>query len=202
MSKRKIFIVSILSVIFILLTVLVMFDKTRSFDMMFYNFLMNFRCDMLDNYFTFITKLGDVAFILGLIFGVVIYFRNKESVLYTLLAVDCTITNKIIKHLVRRDRPSVLKLIKQGGYSYPSGHTMISMCMYGYAIYAVNKYIKNKKLKNVLNILLEVLIISIGLSRVYVGVHYISDVIAGYILAIIILILYIELSERYLFRGN
>ena len=202
MSKRKIFIVSILSVIFILLTVLVVFDKTRSFDMMFYNFLMNFRCDMLDNYFIFITKFGDVAFILGLIFGVVVYFRNKESVLYALLAADCTITNKIIKHIIKRERPNILRLIKQGGYSYPSGHAMISMCMYGYAIYTINTYVKNKKLKKILNILLGVLIISIGLSRVYVGVHYISDVIAGYILAIIILILYIELSKMYLFRGN
>lgn len=202
MSKRKIFIVSILSVIFIILTVLIMFDKTRNFDVGFNNFIMNFRCSMLDNYFIFITKLGNVAFILGLILGVIIYFRNKEAILYALLAADCTLTNKIIKHIVRRERPNILRLIEQGGYSYPSGHAMISMCMYGYAIYVVNRNIKNKTLKKVLNILLGVLIISIGLSRVYVGVHYISDVIAGYILAIIILILYIELGNRYLFRGN
>ena len=102
MSKRKIFIVGILSVIFIILTVLIMFDKTRNFDVGFNNFIMNFRCSMLDNYFIFITKLGNVAFILGLILGVIIYFRNKEAILYALLAADCTLTNKIISNLYRR----------------------------------------------------------------------------------------------------
>ena len=202
MSRKKVCIVSGLSIIFIILTILVIFDKTRNFDVAFNNFIMNFRCQLLDNYFIFITKLGDVAFILGLICGVIAYFRNKESIIYGLLAADCAITNKIIKHIVKRKRPNVLRLIEQGGYSYPSGHAMISMCMYGYTIYVVNKKIKNKKVAFCLNILLGVLIISIGISRVYVGVHYISDVIAGYILSLIIVILYIELAEKYLFRGN
>ena len=155
MSKKKIFIVSGLLMLFVLLSILVVFDMTNSFDMTFYNFLMSFRCDALDS----------------------------------CLAIDCALTNKIVKHIIRRSRPDVLKLIKQGGFSFPSGHSMIAVCMYGYLIYMVNKKFTNKYLKFISIFMLVVLIISIGLSRVYVGVHYISDVIAGYILALILLII-------------
>lgn len=202
MSKKKIIFVSGLLVLFIILTLLVVFDKTRSFDMAFYNFLMNFRCSLLDNYFIFITKFGNVSFIICLVIGVVLFFRNIMSILYGCLAVDCAITNKIVKHIVKRKRPDVLKLIKQGGFSFPSGHSMIAMCMYGYLIYVVNKRFTNKILKFSIIFLLGLLIISIGLSRVYVGVHYVSDVIGGYILALVLLILYIELTEKYFNRGN
>ena len=92
--------------------------------------------------------------------------------------------------------------LKQGGFSFPSGHSMIAVCMYGYLIYMVNKKFTNKYLKFISIFMLVVLIISIGLSRVYVGVHYISDVIAGYILALILLILYIELTEKFFCRGK
>ena len=188
--------------VFIILSILVVFDMTKSFDMAFYNFLMNFRCDILDNYFIFITKFGDIAFITGLVIGCLVVLRNKFAFLYSCLAVDCALTNKIVKHIIRRSRPDVLKLIKQGGFSFPSGHSMIAVCMYGYLIYTVNKRFTNKYLKFISIFMLVVLIISIGLSRVYVGVHYISDVIAGYILALILLILYIELTEKFINRGN
>lgn len=202
MSKKKIIIVSILAVIFLLITGLVVFDVTKSIDLGFYNSLMNLRCDFLDKYFVFITKFGDVAFICGLVFGVILFLRNKYSLLYGCLAIDCALTNKIVKHIIRRDRPDVLKLIKQGGFSYPSGHSMISMCMYGCLIYIVLKKIKNKYLKWFLVFMLSLLIVSVGLSRIYVGVHYLSDVISGFILGLIILILYIELINKYFVRGN
>ena len=202
MSKKKIFIVSGLLMLFVLLSILVVFDMTKSFDMTFYNFLMSFRCDALDNYFVFITKFGDIAFIVGLVIGCLVILRNKFSFLYSCLAIDCALTNKIVKHIIRRSRPDVLKLIKQGGFSFPSGHSMIAVCMYGYLIYMVNKKFTNKYLKFISIFMLVVLIISIGLSRVYVGVHYISDVIAGYILALILLILYIELTEKFFCRGK
>ena len=202
MSKKKIFIVSGLLMLFVLLSLLVVFDMTKSFDMTFYNFLMSFRCDVLDNYFVFITKFGDIAFIVGLVIGCLVILRNKFSFLYSCLAIDCALTNKIVKHIIRRSRPDVLKLIKQGGFSFPSGHSMIAVCMYGYLIYMVNKKFTNKYLKFISIFMLVVLIISIGLSRVYVGVHYISDVIAGYILALILLILYIELTEKFFCRGK
>ena len=202
MTKKKIITVIGLSILFVIISILVIFGFTDSIDMGFYNFLMNFRCEFLDNYFILITKCGDVSFICGLVLGVILILRNKYSLLYGCLAVDCALTNKIVKHIIRRDRPDVLKLIKQGGFSFPSGHSMISMCMYGCLIYVVLKKIKNKYLKWFLVFILSLLIVSVGLSRIYVGVHYLSDVVSGFILGLIILILYIELINKYFVRGN
>lgn len=202
MTKKKIITVIGLSILFVIISILVIFGFTNSIDMGFYNFLMNFRCSFLDSYFILITKCGDVSFICGLVLGVILILRNKYSLLYGCLAVDCALTNKIVKHIIRRERPDVLKLIKQGGFSYPSGHSMISMCMYGCLIYVVLKKIKNKYLKWFLVFILSLLIVSVGLSRIYVGVHYLSDVVSGFILGLIILILYIELINKYFVRGN
>ena len=202
MTKKKIITVIGLSILFVIISILVIFGLTNSIDMGFYNYLMNFRCEFLDNYFILITKCGDVSFICGLVLGVILILRNKYSLLYGCLAVDCALTNKIVKHIIRRDRPDVLKLIKQGGFSFPSGHSMISMCMYGCLIYVVLKKIKNKYLKWFLVFILSLLIVSVGLSRIYVGVHYLSDVVSGFILGVIILILYIVLINKYFVRGN
>lgn len=202
MTKKKIITIISLSIVFVIISILVIFGLTNSIDMGFYNFLMNFKCSFLDNYFILITKCGDVSFICGLVLGVILILRNKYSLLYGCLAIDCALTNKIVKHIIRRDRPDVLKLIKQGGFSFPSGHSMISMCMYGCLIYVVLKKIKNKYLKWFLVFILSLLIISVGLSRIYVGVHYLSDVVGGFILGLIILVLYIELTNKYFVRGN
>lgn len=202
MSKKKIEIVSGLSVLFIVLAVLVSFGKMQVIDNAVYNFLIGFRCDALDSFFKFITNFGDEAFIVGMLVAIVVVLRNKLAVLYACLGADCALTNWIVKQIVRRDRPDVLKLVVQGGFSFPSGHTMIAMCMYGYLIYVVNKKFTNKYLKFGSIFLLGCLIILIGVSRVYVGVHYFSDVLAGYILALIILILYIELTEKYFSWGD
>lgn len=198
MSKKKLNLVIGLSIIFIILMISVIFGWTEGFDTFVYELVISTRCDFLDKFFKFITDLGDKSFIIGLVVGVVLVLRNSVGYLYATLAVDTVITNFIFKQLIRRDRPDVLKLIKQGGFSFPSGHSMISMSMYGMLIYLCYKKIKNKYIKWIICSLLGILILSIGLSRVYLGVHYISDVLGGFILSFIMVVLYTELINKYL----
>ena len=201
LNKNKIIVCSIFILIFIFVTLIVLVDKNRVIDKSIYKFIMSFRCDFLDKYFTFITHFGDTVFIVGFVSGFILLSRNIYGVLMGVSAVDSAIICSVLKHIFVRERPNHLRLIKQGGYSFPSGHSMISVCVYGYLLYLVLK-IKNKLLKYILSCLLIFLIISIGISRIYIGVHYPTDVIAGYSLGIVEVILLIEALRLYKIRGN
>ena len=98
---------------------------------------------------------------------------------------------------MQRPRPTEFRLIEETGYSFPSGHSMISLAFYGYLIYLIYKYINNKHLKRILIIILSTLICIIGVSRIYLGVHYTSDVLGGFLISIAYLIIYIELINKF-----
>jgi len=84
------------------------------------------------------------------------------------------------------------------GYSFPSGHSMISAAFYGFLIYLIYKKVKNKKLKITLIIVLSILIVSIGISRIYLGVHYTSDVLAGFTVSVSYLIIYTSIVKKFI----
>ena len=106
----------------------------------------------------------------------------------------------MLKRILRRPRPTEFRIVEETGYSFPSGHSITSMVFYGYLVYLTYKYINNKKIKIPLIIFLILLIPTIGLSRIYLGVHYASDVLCGFLLGIIYLILFISISKKYLER--
>ena len=200
-NKKFLIIVSILIFILLVITGLVIFNLTGPFDEMVYKMVRSLESDFFDTYFVFVTKFGNAIVIFAVVLILMIMFRNRDGWLLGILAANSAITNKIVKHIIQRPRPDVLKLIKQGGYSFPSGHSMIAIAVYGYLLYYVLKRIKNKYLKYPLVILLGILILSVGISRIYVGVHYGTDVIAGFIFAIVEVMLLVNYSEKH-FRGN
>lgn len=106
--------------------------------------------------------------------------------------------NQILKNIVQRPRPTEFRMIDESGYSFPSGHSMASAAFYGFLIYLVYKKVKNKKLKITIITLLSLLIILIGISRIYLGVHYTSDVLAGFFVSISYLTIYISIIDDYI----
>ena len=91
--------------------------------------------------------------------------------------------NRIIKALVKRPRPpQIYHLVKETNYSFPSGHSMSAMIGYGLLVLEVQK--SSLKYKKVIEIFLMMMIFLIGLSRIYLGVHYFSDVIGGFLLSL------------------
>ena len=113
-----------------------------------------------------------------------------------------TILNQILKRILQRPRPTEFRIIEETGYSFPSGHSMVSMAFYGYLIYLIYKYAKNKYIKWALITLLSILICSIGISRIYLGVHYTSDVLGGFLISVSYLIIYISFVNRFLIEDK
>ncbi len=201
MKKKSTTIALVLLGLFLIWTVLVVCGYTEWFDNIVYRLVRSVECRAADWYFVNVTKFGDTYTVMAVVILYLLIFRNRDRILVLLTAVVSTFSNQAIKYLIRRDRPDVLKLISQGGYSYPSGHTMISIALYGVLLYFVIKKIRNRKLKYALAGVLSILILSIGISRIYVGVHYASDILGGYLLVIPEVVLLINFSNRY-FRGN
>ena len=104
----------------------------------------------------------------------------------------------VLKNVVQRPRPNEFRLITETGYSFPSGHSMVSMAFYGFLIYLIYKLVKNSKIKWTLIISLSIIICTIGISRIYLGVHYASDVLAGFTISISYLVIYTSIIKRFI----
>ena len=196
MKKFSIFVVVLCLILFSIICYGVLSYDSLVIDTKVYSFITNnIMKDGLTLILKAITELGGVAF--TVLAGVLIFmFCKKNRWFITIDLVGVTLVNQVIKHIIRRPRPNVLRLVEESGYSFPSGHSMVSMAFYGIIIYLVYKNVTNKYLKWTLITLLSLLILSIGFSRIYVGVHYFTDVVGGFLLGLAYLIIYINIYNK------
>lgn len=104
--------------------------------------------------------------------------------------------NLIIKFIINRERPLTSLINVPWDPSFPSGHTACSIVFYGVLIYLLsNSDIKGFK-KILFTIFLVIIIILIGISRLYLGVHYLSDVCAGYLVGLLVLFMFINYFKK------
>ena len=147
----------------------------------------------------FITNFGGAIFLIVLTITLILLIKNKKIGFSIFLNLTfATILNQLLKRILQRPRPTEFRIVEESGYSFPSGHSMVSMAFYGYLIYLIYKYIENKYIKWRSIIMLSILICSIGISRIYLGVHYTSDVLGGFLISISYLIIYISVVNKFL----
>lgn len=150
----------------------------------------------------FITNFGGVIglIIIAIIISSILIIK-KHKLMGFLIWLNLAISgglNQILKRLVQRPRPTEYRLIEESGYSFPSGHSMVSAAFYGFFIYLIFKNVKNKHIKWISITALSMLIILIGISRIYLGVHYTSDVMAGFVISISYLVIFTSIVNDYL----
>ncbi|WP_051237760.1 phosphatase PAP2 family protein [Lacticigenium naphthae] len=145
------------------------------------------RHPFLNPIMTWITHLGGVTASVVILMGITgyLYFILKEKALavwYVLtVALGAGGLNQLFKYLLERERPTEIEqLIQQGGYSFPSGHSMGSLVVYGGLVFLFVQLGKGRVKKLVAAIVAGLIIFLVGISRVYLGVHFPSDVIGGY----------------------
>ena len=183
-------------VIFLAIAEDVFEQEIFEFDSVVYNFLVNNRNEALNNFFKIITQFGSALVLIIITILCVIFIRDKKyKILVPANLLTIAIINIVLKNFFLRPRPNELRLIEETGYSFPSGHAMASTAFYGLLIYIAHEKIENKILRNTICIMLGLLILLISISRIYVGVHYTSDVIAGTCFSIAYLILITRLIK-------
>ena len=209
-NKIKDFLIKNLKWIILFVTIVIfaaivedVFDQEiMTADIIGYKFISKYLIsDVLTPFAIVITNLGSAITLITITVILLIFVKDKKiglSVSLNLLII--AFLNVILKNIVQRPRPTEYRLIDETGYSFPSGHSMISMAFYGFLIYLIYKYIHNKKLKISLISVISILILLIGTSRIYLGVHYTSDVIAGFTISISYLIIYTSIINKFVFR--
>ena len=141
--------------------------------------------------FKIITFFGSAPFLILILFILVLFFPNNSVYSLIILILIEWIVTFFLKTLFKRNRPNIRTLIFEKGYSYPSGHTTNATCFYGFLIFLIFQNIFLIPLKLILIILLLIFILLIGLSRIYLGVHYFSDVIAAILISLILITVHI-----------
>lgn len=158
---------------------------------------------------TFIMKLfttigGGLPLILLMITVMVILHtflgHRKELIFLAVVMLGSTLINWGLKTLFHRVRPDFHRLIEVAGYSFPSGHSMAAFSFYGALAYLIWSHIPSLLGRSSVIILSSLFVFAIGTSRIYLGVHYPSDVIAGYFVSGCWLILTIMLYDKYMRR--
>ena len=146
----------------------------------------------------FITNFGGVIWLLIFSTILFIFIKNKKIgiCIYANLFLSGAL-NQILKRIVQRPRPTEFRLIDESGYSFPSGHSMVSVAFYGFILYLVIKNVKNKYFKYIASLVIILLMVLIPISRVYLGVHYPSDVIGGALFSLGYLLLFVTLYNKF-----
>lgn len=183
-------------IIFIVVSFLVQFNLTDSFDLSIYNFIISFKNDFLTSFFKIVTLFGGEYVILLITFS---FFFLKNKKFFLSLFVDMILIvffNYFLKLVFLRERPVDLMIINETGYSFPSGHSMIAVSFYGFIIFLIWRMNIKKIYKFLFSLFTGFLIFLIGISRIYLGVHFPSDVIGGYSISLCFLIVYISLIRK------
>ena len=123
--------------------------------------------------------------------------RRDIGLPFAVVSLSSTVLYKIVKGIFERPRPELeARLITQGGFSFPSGHSMNCIVCFGILIYLIRRYCPDRRAANILTVLLILLITGIGTSRVYVGVHFPTDVLGGWSLGLAFLMGSIIILEK------
>lgn len=184
MSKKNILLIVMSIVLFIILAIAINADILTGFESWIYFKSVEHMSDILTNILIFITNLGGPigVFLICLAIFLIPKLRNRLGLPVSIAVSTSFVLNIILKLIFARERPDILRLVTENSYSFPSGHAMINMALYTVLIIYAYKFIKSKRIKYPLIIAMMLLVIAIGFTRIYLGVHYAGDIIGGWLL--------------------
>ncbi len=217
MAQKKHSIKSIIShiaVIIILLTMFVCFiligldvsyNNIYELDSSIHDYAVSIRSTPLTLFFKAITNFANPFVIGGISLALLFILKDKKRYTFALfLNLGLTaLLNLSLKYIFARERPDLAQsLIMETGYSFPSGHAMFSVAFYGYLMFLLGKLNIKKSTAIPVTIGLNLIILGVCFSRIYLGVHYFSDIVGGILISSVYLIIFTYILNRHNFVYN
>ncbi len=189
-TTRLIFNIMLPLLVFVFITINVINKNTAAFDQQIYSLVSKAISEKTTFLMVIITFFASGTFLTAVSIMLLPFFfmkNEKYSFNAAMIIINSSLSalvNLGFKVLINRSRPDILRLIEISGLSYPSGHSMAAMSFYGFFIYLCYRSFKFKN-KYIIVSLCSILIVLIGFSRIYLGVHYASDVLGGFSLGLL-----------------
>lgn len=151
--------------------------------------------------FRWITEFGSFHVVFPLTIVVVILFwitfrDYLPAFIFGLGVLSAHLMNSLLKDFIARERPSVSALLNAEGYSYPSGHSMVTIVCYGLIAYLISTKLSSPKKARLVQLFFGTLVLLIGFSRYILNVHYLTDIVSGFLFGGIILIIFIKIHKK------
>jgi membrane-associated phospholipid phosphatase len=194
----SLFVVALSAFLFVARRVFVL--RSTEFDFRVFKYLETYVSDRNSSIMNAFTFLGKHDFLIPANLVLIAFFLFRKHKWYSIKVPAIALSSLglmfVLKNLFNRPRPDIPLLYEAQGLSFPSGHALMSVTFYGLLVYIIFKMVENKPLKWSLITFLILLIIIIGFSRIYLRVHYTTDVIAGYSVGFLWLVFAISLLNR------
>ena len=190
--------------LFLFISQVLFTDKIIFIDTKVYTSLNHFLInDALTNIMKSVTWGSHPIFLIFLLLVITLIIKDKKKVVATYINLFGIIfLNQTFKLIVKRLRPLSINLITETGYSFPSGHAMVSLSLYGFLTYLILQKQKKKLTKALTVIISSAFIFLISFSRIYLGVHYFSDVVGGLLFSTFYLYLFIKAYNNFKWKKN
>ncbi|MWV43667.1 phosphatase PAP2 family protein [Paenibacillus sp. HJL G12] len=192
----------ILGVFFIIMTILIVTNHIAWFDNAVISAVQGMETGWLTSFMKVFTFIGSslmavVLSALAFFFLMIVMKHRRELIMFVVAVGGSEIWNLILKNIIQRARPNTHRLIEISGFSFPSGHSMAAFSLYGAITFLLWRHIPSFAGRIAMIIIGVALTLLIGISRIYLGVHYPSDVLGGYLASGTWLMISIVLFEKY-----
>lgn len=197
-NKTKIILIVVPIIIFIFLVVAISAGFSNNFETWVYNGAVEHMSPTLNIIIKGITNLGGAISVMIFCSILLIYSktRKKIGVPVSIAVIISEIINIILKNIFARERPNILQLVNETSYSFPSGHSMVNATIYTMLAILAIKYIKDKRKKCIVVMFCTIFPLLIGFTRIYLGVHYFTDVLGGLLLGFVISVIVYTLLKK------
>jgi len=192
----------IFAALFFIVTIMITTDHIAWFDDAVIRAVQGMENESLTSVMKFFTFIGSslmavILSVLAFFFLMVVLKHRSELIMFLVAVGGSEVWNLLLKHIIQRARPNTHRLIEITGYSFPSGHSMAAFSLYGAFAFLVWRHIPFLAGRIAMMAAGIALTLMIGISRIYLGVHYPSDVLGGYLASAAWLMTSIALFEKY-----